>query len=105
MQAFPLLESRLPFLGDKKQSTKLWYPMILLCHGDAAQKRRTISDRGNGLECWRVFFSEWEPRRQNRVGNLLLQILNARFQGNSISEIESWEGTLLRAEFRQWAFS
>ena len=29
---------------DKKQSTNLWYIMILLCKGDAAQKRRTISD-------------------------------------------------------------
>ena len=36
--------------NNKKQSTKLWYTMILLCTGDAAQKRRTISDRGNGLE-------------------------------------------------------
>ena len=76
---------------DKKQATKLWYIMILLCKGDAAQKRRTISDKGNGLECWRVFFSEWEPQHQNRFGNLLLQILNTRFQGNSIAEIESWE--------------
>ena len=34
---------------DKEQSTKLWYIMILLCKGDAAQKRRTICSQAGSV--------------------------------------------------------
>ena len=47
--------------------------------------------KGNGLEAWRSFFAEWEPAHQNRFGNLLLQILNTKFKGESLKELEAWE--------------
>ena len=84
--------------SDKTQSKKLHYILVMLTKDDAAQKRRSIIERGNGLEAWRVFFSEWEPALQNRFGNLLLEILNTRFKGASISEVEDWEAKIREYE-------
>jgi hypothetical protein len=45
-----------------------------------------------------VFFTEWEPQHQNRYGNLLLQILNTKFKGDGITEIEDWESKIREYE-------
>ena len=46
-----------------------------------ASCRRSLT---SGLVAWRAFYTEWEPQLQNRFGNLLLQILNTKFEGESL---------------------
>ena len=70
--------------GDQWEAKKLNYMLITLCKDDAAMKRRTNPDKGNGLEAWRIFYAEWEPQLQTRFGNPFLTILNRTFQANGI---------------------
>ena len=71
--------------------------------GEAAHKRRTIADRGNGLEAWRCFYSEWEPQLQNRFGGLLVQVLASRFKGTSLAEFEAWDALIREYETQSGA--
>ena len=43
-------------------------------------------------------FAKWEPQLQNRFGNLLLQVLNTKFKGENLKELESWEGLIREYE-------
>ena len=74
--------------ADQREARKLNYLLITWCKGDAAMKRRTNPDKGNGLEAWRLFYAEGEPQLQTRCGSLLLTILNGTFAASGMQEIE-----------------
>ena len=59
--ADPALKSTMD-ATDRRRATQLHYILVMPCKDEVAQKRRTIVDKGNGLEAWRVFYAEWEPQ-------------------------------------------
>ena len=64
---------------DKRAATQLHYILVMLCKDKAAEKRRNVHDKENGLEAWRAFFSEWQPALQNRYAGRLSSILAQKF--------------------------
>ena len=68
----------------------LYYILVLRVTEKALNKLRTV-EAGNGLEVWRVFQHEWEPRVRGRFGGLLQQLISARFEGDVIAALDRWE--------------
>jgi len=75
---------------ERQHSRQLHYMLVMLAKKKAAGMRRSICDKGSGLEAWRVFANEFEPQVQNRYGGLLGQILTQKFQGTGVEEFNSW---------------
>eukprot|EP00971_Amphidinium_carterae_P291066 5779812-Amphidinium_carterae.1 len=75
---------------DRQLSVQLYYILAMLVKDRALTKLRAAPE-GNGLEVWRQFGEEWEPRHSQRFSAMLAQILSHDFQEPLVHNIEQWE--------------
>ena len=84
--------------GDNEAlDSQLYYILALSCQGRALEKLRSCPE-SRGLEVWRAFHQEWEPRQRARFTAMLTGLLRATFSDPLISAIEQWERTIKNYE-------
>ena len=76
--------------ADQAISSQLYYVLALSCKDRALEKLRA-APIGNGLEIWRLFCDEWEPRQRMRFTAMLTSILHTELMDPIISSLEAWE--------------
>ena len=55
-------------------------------------------DRRNGLEVWRTYLGEYEPKVRNRHGGMLTDLLGFSFAGTDLLELDQWEAKVREYE-------
>ena len=85
--------------ASKQKSTLLYNLLIALVKGRALAVLRGVSD-SNGLEVWRQFVQEYEPRQAARYSQMLQGVLNPEWTSSLSFEVDlrEWEGALKRYE-------
>ena len=85
--------------ASKQKSTLLYNLLIALVKGRALAILRGVSD-SNGLEVWRQFVQEYEPRQAARYSQMLQGVLNPEWTSPLSFEVglREWEGALKRYE-------
>ena len=83
--------------ADQAISAQLHYVLALSCKERALEKLRA-APIGNGLEIWRLFCEEWEPRQRMRFTAMLTSILRIELKDPIISSLEVWERAIREYE-------
>ena len=83
--------------GNEEHSRSLYYMLVMSCREKALKKLRSVLE-GHGLEAWRIFNLEWEPRQQQRFTAMLTSILRAELEDPIESSLDSWEDLIRRFE-------
>ena len=83
--------------ADQAISAQLYYALALSCKERALEKLRA-APIGNGLEIWRLFCEEWEPRQRMRFTAMLTSILRIELKDPIISSLEVWERAIREYE-------
>ena len=68
--------------------------MVTLTRRRAAEIPQNVVEKDSGLEVWRSLCFEFEPQTENRFGGLLAVIINTKFAGRSVEEINAWEAKI-----------
>jgi hypothetical protein len=66
---------------EAQLNTQLYYVLVMLSSG-AVRGKCHSADVNEGLESWRNFVTECEPRLQTRTVESLMQVLSYRFSGS-----------------------
>eukprot|EP00971_Amphidinium_carterae_P204805 4064705-Amphidinium_carterae.1 len=75
---------------DAELSNQLYLMLVLSTTNRALDKVRGAPS-GNGLETWRLFHAEWEPRAAQRFTAMLAAIMKTCFHEPLQSSVEAWE--------------
>ena len=75
---------------EAKLSIDLYYTLVLMAKDRALPKLQSCPEN-QGLEAWRQYILEYEPRANNRLGVALDQIIKHRFVEPIIQSLEAWE--------------
>jgi len=81
----------------KQKALELYYIFIMLCSGEAKIKIQNV-ENGNGLEVWRQFCLEWDPKERGRYGSMLTSILNTRFDHRIYPQLQAWKTKIQKYE-------
>ena len=68
--------------------------LTTLTKGKAADKKRNVPDKGNGMMVWWTLHKKWEPETEGRHQAMLVSILNKPFSEKSFDQILEWEREL-----------
>ena len=94
-------ESSIPMASmseyGKSLSRQLYHILVMLCRG-AALERIKNTEENNGLEVWRKFCAEWEPRTAGRFRGMLSGILAPDLSGDLGEAMEVWERAIREYE-------
>ena len=75
---------------DISLSAQLYYVLCLSVKDRALEKLRA-APVANGLEVWRLFCDEWEPRQRMRFTAMLTSILRVELKDPVLPALELWE--------------
>jgi hypothetical protein len=82
---------------DLALSAQLYYVLCLSVKDRALEKLRA-APVGNGLEVWRLFCEEWEPRQRMRFTAMLTSILRVELKDPVLPALELWERSIREYE-------
>ena len=74
-------------------STSLYYMLVFLTKQRALDKVQSAGE-GEGAAAWRCLVEHWEPKSRSRWTSMLLGILNTKFRGDALTDVEAWEREL-----------
>ena len=76
---------------ERNAAVVLHHLLTMQTKQEAASQRRAVTDVGNGLECWFRLLLHYQSKNPNRWMAVYAELLNFKFSGRTVLELEQWE--------------